>query len=35
VGRSKHPGAEDISPIQDMVAESWRSLIRKAGEVPS
>jgi pyruvate ferredoxin oxidoreductase beta subunit/2-oxoisovalerate ferredoxin oxidoreductase beta subunit len=34
-GRFKHLGEEDISQIQGMVAEDWRNLLRKTGEVPS
>jgi pyruvate ferredoxin oxidoreductase beta subunit/2-oxoisovalerate ferredoxin oxidoreductase beta subunit len=34
-GRFKHLGEEDISQIQGMVAEDWRNLLRKTGEVSS
>jgi pyruvate ferredoxin oxidoreductase beta subunit/2-oxoisovalerate ferredoxin oxidoreductase beta subunit len=34
-GRFKHLSEEDISQIQGMVAEDWRNLLRKTGEVPS
>jgi pyruvate/2-oxoacid:ferredoxin oxidoreductase beta subunit len=34
-GRFKHLAEEDISQIQGMVAEDWRNLLRKTGEVPS
>jgi pyruvate/2-oxoacid:ferredoxin oxidoreductase beta subunit len=32
-GRFKHLNQEDISQIQGMVAEDWRNLLRKTGEV--